>query len=63
MLAIGNDEIRALPKLGKTVKCWKCGKRHQVHHSKGLSCLAFFRCGSSTYLCGIDGKAWRPRNV
>lgn len=58
MIAIGNEEIDKLPPLGKTVKCWICGKRHKV---KSVSTLAFFYCGKSTYLCGINGKEWRPK--
>ena len=58
MLAIGKDELAKLPPLGKTVKCWKCGKRHHVQAA--LAGLSLFKCKGTTYLCGIGGKAWRP---
>ena len=72
VLAIGNDEIARLPRLGKKVRCWVCGKQHPVEQGTTLgadgvrrpsSTLAFFRCGKQTYLCGINGKEWRPRHV
>lgn len=72
MLAISNEEIDALRPLGKSVKCWNCGRRHRVQFGKvrqpdgtwkQSNSLAFFRCGGESYLCGIAGKAWRPRDV
>jgi hypothetical protein len=70
MLSVGHEELGK--PLGKTVLCWKCGKRHHVQYGETVGAdgvkvpsktLAFFRCGSSAYLCGINGKEWRPRNV
>lgn len=65
MLAIGNDEIERLPLIGKTVKCWKCKKSHkpkQATDSDGVPTgLYFFKCGGNSYLCGINGKEWRPK--
>ena len=66
-LAVGNDELGG--ELGKTVKCWICGKRHRVSYGEKVNAdgskepsktLAFFKCRGKTYLCGIDGKEWRP---
>ena len=62
MLAIGNDELAKLPALGKTVKCWRCGQYHVVMQSDPPG-LALFHCRGKSYLCGINGKAWRPKNV
>jgi len=54
--SIGNNEIEKLPPLGDTIVCWVCGEEHKVESGK----LAFFKCGDKSYLCGIDGKEWRP---
>lgn len=71
VLAISYDEISAMKPLGKTIKCWVCGQRHkvrlgQIRNAQGeweeSSKLAFFKCGKQVYLCGIDGKEWRPKN-
>lgn len=71
MLAISNEEIAAMRPLGKTIKCWKCGRRHKVQFGKVLNAageweesnlLAYFKCGGQAYMCGIDGKEWRPKN-
>ena len=53
MLAISNDELATKKRIGKTVKCPKCGKRHKVELGKSL---AFVTCGEESYLVGIDGK-------
>ena len=70
MLAIGNDELNEMPRLGITVKCWKCGKMHRVLYGdeimkdgikKPSRLLAFFKCHGKLYFCGINGKEWRPK--
>lgn len=70
-MAIGNQELNALPPLGKTLICWRCGKRHRVRFGEQVledgsrepsPTLAFMHCGGKTYLCGVQGKAWRPRS-
>lgn len=64
MLAIGYDEIETLPPIGKTVKCWICKKFHtpeEAVDSDGVpSGMYFFKCGKAMYMCGINGKEWRP---
>lgn len=71
MLATGNDEIKELPPLGKTVLCWVCGKKHRVQYGdtrmpdgtwEKSNLLAFFKCGETAYLCGIEGKEWRLKD-
>ena len=72
-VAIGNDEIAALPDLGPTIKCWACGERHEVQESReidkdgkdiGPGALNFFKCpkDGNTYMCGIGGREWRPKH-
>ena len=64
MFAIDNEELAALPKIGKTVKCTHCKKRHRVLYGnrilpdggKEKSDLAFYTCGKDSYLVGIGGK-------
>lgn len=70
-IAVGNDEFKAMPDLGKTVKCWICGKRHKVECSDAIrpdgtkdiggGSLSFFKCGDNACLCGINGKEWKPK--
>ena len=68
-LAVGHNELADKPPLGKTVKCWLCGKRHRVSYGEKVNedgsrepsrTLAFFKCRGQAYLCGINGKEWRP---
>ena len=70
MLASGNDELERLPFLDSTVECWRCGKRHPVLYGKKVlpdgtrkpsKRLACFHCAGKSYLCGINGKEWRPK--
>jgi len=70
MLAIGNDEIRNLPPLGETIKCWMCGKRHRITYGDKVmkngtrvpsKLRAFLKCKGKFYLGGIEGKEWKPR--
>jgi len=65
VLAIGNEELARLPKLGKTIKCFRCGKRHKVKYGDRIledgskvksNTLAFVDCKGKQYLVGIDGK-------
>ena len=71
-IAVGDEELQGLPALGTVVRCWVCGEEHPVE--SGLQVLpdgstmaapgelAFFKCGGEVYLCGIGGRAWRPKN-
>jgi len=70
MLIFSNVELDQMPPLGKTVKCWICGKRHQVYYGKKLQpdgtlaeskVVAFMVCGGQDYLCGINGRKWVPK--
>lgn len=69
MLSISNTEIAKLSELGDKVKCWNCDQEHPIEYGETIhpdgtrtpsKSLAFFKCGDSTYLCGINGKEWRP---
>lgn len=71
MFAIGNEELAGKPKLGKTIKCTICGKRHRVKYGNRIlpdgtkepsNLLAFFKCGGKSYLCGINGVDIRGKN-
>ena len=71
-MAIGNEELAKQQPIGKTVKCWICGKSHRVKYGWEVlpdgkrvptKLIAFMKCGKRAYLCGIDGKQWRPRNA
>ena len=55
MLAISASEINAAPVVGKTIVCYKCGKRHKVRTSSN-GYISYFKCGLTTYVCGINGK-------
>jgi len=68
MFAIGNDELRELDDIGETIKCDICGQHHKVEYGKRRvsedvweegTKLAFYKCGDTAYLCGIDGKRLR----
>ena len=70
MLTIGHDEIESASKLGKTIVCEMCGKRHKILYadkvlSDGSSVpsmlLAFYKCGKEEYFAGINGKDLRRR--
>ena len=64
MFTIGNDELEKLPRIGKTVACKTCGKRHRIKYgnqalsdgSTFKSDIAFYNCGDKTYLAGVRGK-------
>lgn len=60
MIAISHKELKALPPIGHTMKCWRCGEEHPVEESTPPG-LSFFKCGGHVYVCGVDGKAWRPK--
>uniref|UniRef100_A0A6M3LKK7 Uncharacterized protein n=1 Tax=viral metagenome TaxID=1070528 RepID=A0A6M3LKK7_9ZZZZ len=66
MFAIGNDELEKCGKLGKSIQCKMCGKKHHVRYGeevlrdgtrKPSKMLAFYKCKGITYLAGINGKA------
>ena len=70
MLAVGNDELDALPNLGDFILCQNCGERHRVEYGDEVqedgskiksNLLAFYKCGGKTYLVGIRGKDIRRR--
>ena len=70
MIAIGNDELVNQPDLGPTIRCWVCGQDHQVEYGTvrkdgqdvPSTTLAFMRCRGKSYLCGVNGKEWRPKS-
>lgn len=70
MFAIGNDELKDAPRLGKFIICDKCGKQHKIEYGEEVlkdgtkrpsKLLAFYTCGNKTYLAGIGGKDIRRR--
>jgi hypothetical protein len=64
MLAISNAELKAAPPVSADVKCWVCGETHPVESASDTSnaiVLSFFRCGGNDYLCGVNGKEFRPK--
>ena len=70
MFTIGNDELLELDTIGETIKCDMCGQRHKVEYGKrrvsedvweDSKLLAFYKCGDTAYLCGIDGKKLRSK--
>lgn len=63
--AIGNNELAEKQKIGKTVKCKVCGKRHKVCYGETINqdgtktpskLLGFITCGKSSYLVSVAGK-------
>lgn len=57
-VAFGNDELNNADKLGKTITCDKCGKRHRVktiRSKTGNTTLQVYRCKGNVYMCGING--------
>lgn len=66
MFTIGNDEIAKSQDLKDTITCYMCGKTHELKYGKVENkktgqweenpLLAFFHCGNSSYLAGINGK-------
>jgi hypothetical protein len=69
-IAIGDEELAKAKPIGKTVKCWICGKRHEVKYGERIledgtreptNVLAFYNCSGHTYLCGLKGKEFRPK--
>jgi len=66
-LAVGNDELG--DKLSKTISCPHCSEQHDIKCSSEDSAnegktvtLQFYKCGDTTYLAGINGKAMPSRN-
>lgn len=64
MFAIGNDELEKMPSVGDTITCPHCGEQHAVEYGREWlddgwresKAIAFYKCGDTTYLCGIKGK-------
>lgn len=65
MLAVGNDELDKAPPIGDFILCISCGRRHIIKYGNKVlpdgtlepsKTLAFYKCGESLYLAGIDGK-------
>ena len=70
MFAIGNDELEKCKSLGDFILCDMCNKRHKIEYGdqvlkdgtkKPSQSLAFFKCGESMYLAGINGKDVRKK--
>ena len=62
-VAIGNDELGE--KVGKTLKCKRCGKRHKVRYGERVlsdgarqpsKMAGFIKCRGKAYLVAINGK-------
>jgi hypothetical protein len=71
MYAIGNGELEALPEIGETVQCPRCGEIHEVVYfdtvlpdgsTEPSSTLAFYKCGEKSYLAAVNGKSVVGRN-
>ena len=65
MFAIGNDELKDKDMLGEYVTCKKCGEQHKVEYGdeiqkdgtmKKSKVLAFYKCGDTAFLAGINGR-------
>ena len=64
MLAFGNDELVEYPPLhaGEAILCPHCGESHIAEAGKDATTgeefklLLFYRCGETSYLCGVDGR-------
>lgn len=56
MVAFGNAEIEAAPMLGATHKCRRCGGMHPV---EDVDPLQFIKCGETSMIVGIKGRAVR----
>lgn len=70
MFAVGNNELKDKPDIGKTIICNICGEEHDIRYGKKKlengewvedDLLAFFSCGGKSYLAGIGGKDIRDR--
>ena len=64
-VSFSQKELDALPRLGTEVKCPHCGGTHPVCFGTVAgtdlkSDLAFYKCGTGVYLCGMCGKAIEP---
>lgn len=64
-LAMGNDELEKAPRLGRSVRCPVCSRRHRIQDSvdqdgrKGT--LQFYKCEGNIYLAGLNGKDIRSK--
>ena len=63
MVAMGNEELKALPRieLGEMITCPSCGKLHRLHggvdkEGRETDYLLFYRCGTAAYLAGVQGR-------
>ena len=63
--AIGNNELRNKPVIGKFAICPNCGKKHKVKYGKTQledgtwvesKLLGFVNCGKNSYLVSVEGK-------
>lgn len=68
MLAVGPDDLGE--ELGSTFHCPHCGKEHPVEYGeteqpdgtmKKTKAIAYYKCGDTAYLAGIDGRMLKPR--
>ena len=64
MLAIGNEELKG--ELKSHIDCSNCGNSHPIEYGDEImkdgtkrqtKILAFYKCGDSTYLAGINGRS------
>lgn len=64
MYSISDNELQNKSKLGKSIKCEICGKRHKLIYADEIKdgkkipsdFLAFYKCGKTSYLAGIGGR-------
>ena len=64
MFSISNEELEKCPALKATIMCPHCKEVHEIKYgekvlddgSKVKSDLAYYKCGSKSYLAGIAGK-------
>ena len=66
-IAVGADELGE--DLESAIQCPRCMEMHDIEHSEGTDkdgnrttgTLQFYKCGGTTYLAGIKGKAIKNR--
>ena len=66
MFTVSNDELEKAPNIDETIICPKCNKEHKIEYEEKIlpdgskiasKLLAFYRCGDTIYLAGVNGKS------
>ena len=66
MFSIGNNELAKADPIGDTIICPKCGDTHTIEYGNEVlpdgtrrpsKLVAFYKCGKSIYLAGVNGKS------